>query len=263
MRDGRLNGKTDLEYPEIFGTPEDLALDTGAVVEQEDPLRVLREWWWMVLAVTVVVTTLAAVTSLMQTPTYTASTTLVIGREDAVDEAEGVPSSIVNDVQGLQQLTTTMAQVVQSRVMMEEVVQSLDLRVSAEALQQNVVAEQVEETQIIDVWYTDTDPERAQVITNAIGEEFSQELSRLNPSGHAVSATILDEATLPEEGSGFPIPLRNIALGLALGLMLGVGLAFLMDYLNSGWRSPEDLEKATGIPSFSAIPRFKTNKEEG
>ena len=261
MRDGQLNGKTNLEYPDIFGTPGGhTGMGTEPVADQEDPLRVLRERWWMVLAVAVVVTALAVAASLMQTPTYSASTTIVIGREDASDDEAGVPSSIINDVEGLKQLTTTMAQVVQSRTMMEEVARSLDLRVSPEALQQNVMAEQVEETQIIDVWYTDTDPERAQTIVNAIGEEFSEELSQLNPSGHAVSATVLDEATLPE-GSGSGIPLRNVALGLALGLMLGVGLAFLTDYVNSGWRSPEDLEKATGIPAFSAIPRFRTDKE--
>jgi capsular polysaccharide biosynthesis protein len=54
-----------------------------------------------------------------------------------------------------------------------------------------------------------------------------------------------------------PNPVRNGILALALGLMLGVGLAFLLEYLDDSWRSPEEVEHITGVPTFGTIPEYK------
>jgi tyrosine-protein kinase len=52
-----------------------------------------------------------------------------------------------------------------------------------------------------------------------------------------------------------PKTLRNGALALVLGLLLGVGFAFLRDYLDDSIRSKEDLERATGgLPVVGLIP---------
>jgi capsular polysaccharide biosynthesis protein len=40
--------------------------------------------------------------------------------------------------------------------------------------------------------------------------------------------------------------------------MLGVGLAFLLEYLYlSGLRSPEKVEQVSGMPTFGTIPDFE------
>ena len=60
--------------------------------------------------------------------------------------------------------------------------------------------------------------------------------------------------TTPEN----PDPLRNGLGALVIGLMLGVGLAFLLEYLYlSGLRSPEKVEQVSGMPTFGTIPDFK------
>jgi capsular exopolysaccharide synthesis family protein len=53
-----------------------------------------------------------------------------------------------------------------------------------------------------------------------------------------------------------PKPLRNVAIALVLGLMLGIGLAFLREYLDDGLETSDDLERATGaLPVLGQIPR--------
>ncbi len=52
-----------------------------------------------------------------------------------------------------------------------------------------------------------------------------------------------------------PNLLRNTLLGLTLGLILGVGLAFLREALETSLRSAEEIASILGIPMLARIPR--------
>jgi capsular polysaccharide biosynthesis protein len=46
------------------------------------------------------------------------------------------------------------------------------------------------------------------------------------------------------------------------GIMLGIGLALLMEYLDRSWRSPEEVEQVSGVPTFATIPEFSLTKSK-
>jgi capsular exopolysaccharide synthesis family protein len=52
-----------------------------------------------------------------------------------------------------------------------------------------------------------------------------------------------------------PRPLRNGLLGLALGGVLGIGLAFLLDALDTRVRSTRELERRLGLPLLARVPQ--------
>jgi receptor protein-tyrosine kinase len=54
-----------------------------------------------------------------------------------------------------------------------------------------------------------------------------------------------------------PNPLRNIAIGLALGVLLGIGLALLRDLLDNTIKSQQTLEEVTGTSVVGFIPLEK------
>ena len=59
-----------------------------------------------------------------------------------------------------------------------------------------------------------------------------------------------------------PTPRRNAAVALAVGLMLGVGLAFLREYLDDSLRGKDDVERAApGVPVLGLIPEIKSWKD--
>ncbi len=64
---------------------------------------------------------------------------------------------------------------------------------------------------------------------------------------------IIDEAVIPERPVR-PRILLNIALAAFLGLLIGVGLAFFLDYLDTTIHSPEDVEENLGLPVLGQIP---------
>jgi len=66
---------------------------------------------------------------------------------------------------------------------------------------------------------------------------------------------IFAEASVPDD----PInktPVRNGVAGLALGILLGVALAFLREYLDDSVKTKEDLERASGLTVVGLIPEL-------
>ena len=69
-------------------------------------------------------------------------------------------------------------------------------------------------------------------------------------------AQFIEEAT-PPEGPTSPKPIRSAVLGIVLGLLLAVGLVFLLDLLDDDLKSKEDVEAASGgLPVLGLIPEI-------
>jgi exopolysaccharide transport family protein len=54
----------------------------------------------------------------------------------------------------------------------------------------------------------------------------------------------------------------NLLLGLIVGLTLGVGLAFFIEYLDNTIKSPDDIKRLLSIPYLAPIPMFDTANAE-
>jgi succinoglycan biosynthesis transport protein ExoP len=85
----------------------------------------------------------------------------------------------------------------------------------------------------------------------------SARLSGLNTS----NIKIVDKALIPERPVS-PNTQRNIIVALLLGLIGGLGLAFLADFLDNTVKGPDDLEKLTGLASFGIIPHFSAGQRQ-
>ncbi len=56
---------------------------------------------------------------------------------------------------------------------------------------------------------------------------------------------------------------HNLLLGLVLGLMAGVGLAFLLEYMDQTLRTEDDIHQLSDIPVLSVIPEADGAKTYG
>lgn len=81
--------------------------------------------------------------------------------------------------------------------------------------------------------------------------------ARIAESVQAGQAEILDLATTP----GFPIgsgPTPRLMLGVAIGLFLGAGAAFLKERLDTTLARRSDLQRYLRVPSLGVIPRMRS-----
>lgn len=85
---------------------------------------------------------------------------------------------------------------------------------------------------------------------------FQQRLDQLQVDSALArgSAQLVTPASTPREPFA-PTPVRNAVLAVVLGLMLGVGLAFLVDHLDDSIKGKEDFERAVpGLGVLGLIP---------
>src|SRR5215212_4033825 len=216
-----------------------------------DLARVARKRLWVILLVVAVVVGVAVGASLWQTPKYEASTKLLVGQK----QGNGQDTNLGGAVTGLQALTQTMIIAINTRPVAEEAIRRLGLEMSPDELLNNLTIEQIESSQFIQLSYTDTDPQRAKQVVNTVGEESSARISAASATANNITATVYEKAIVPDTPVS-PDLLRNCILAVVLGLMLGIGLALLMEYLDYSWRSPEEVEQISGVPTFATIPEF-------
>lgn len=111
---------------------------------------------------------------------------------------------------------------------------------------------------------TDPDPARARDIANAVAEQFTHVVSALEtPTGSAtplVKATVVKPATRPTTPVS-PRPKVNLALGLLIGLAIGIGGAVLRDTLDTTVKSPAEVKELSGAPVLGIVPEDPHAKE--
>ncbi len=69
---------------------------------------------------------------------------------------------------------------------------------------------------------------------------------------------IVDPAMIPSAPSR-PAKTRNITLAFLVGLVGGIGLALMREYLDNTVKSPDDVETLSRLPSLAVVPQFASS----
>lgn len=91
-----------------------------------------------------------------------------------------------------------------------------------------------------------------------VQRQKEQELSLM--SGRPDNIKIQNKAVTPTAPIG-PQRMRNIFLAMILALGAGVGLAFLLDYLDDSVRTSDDVSRHLGLPTLALIPHYMNNEK--
>jgi polysaccharide biosynthesis transport protein len=86
---------------------------------------------------------------------------------------------------------------------------------------------------------------------------LSQKLKEANISGglHPSNIRVIDPAMVPS-GPSRPNRARNILMAFLVGLVGGLGLAFLREYMDNTVKTPDDIERLAKLPSLAVVPSF-------
>jgi succinoglycan biosynthesis transport protein ExoP len=225
-------------------------------MELRDYLRIIRKRAWLIILAAVLCSGAALVTSKATAPVYEATAKLlVVANVEPDDET----NSALQGTLLSQQLLKSFAEIIQSRTTAETALRLDPQPFSPQQLQAKVHAEPVPDTLLIQLRVADNEPARAKRLTNSVARAFVATVPKLQ-GGSALRVSLVEPALRPLT------PIRpqtklNVTISLLLGLMLGLGLAFLREFLDRSLKSPEELEAAAEAPVVGTIPPFKANKQ--
>ena len=101
-----------------------------------------------------------------------------------------------------------------------------------------------------------TDPNLANDIARTWGDIFRQQQNADNDRLRLEDRIFIEFIDDPQVGLERPRTTINTAAGAVFGLLLGVALIFLLEWLASGViRRGEDVERYLNIPVIGAIPQ--------
>lgn len=199
----------------------------------------------------------AVVSYFLLTPSYQASSQFIVSQEKQDPDVQ----YNTNDIQTNVQLINTYNVIITSPAILEGVVKELNLSTTADELKSKIQVASEENSQVVTVTATDTDPKQAVQIANSTVKTFQDKIPDIMSVDNV---SVLAEAELAENPSQVsPNPLLNIAIAIVLGAMVGVGLAFLLEYLDNTITTEEDIEGKVGLPVIGVISHISDTDVRG
>lgn len=220
-------------------------------MELQDYLRILKKRWLTIAVTTLVVIGLAALLTGLQTKQYSSSTQFFVSVSGSDTAALQQGSTFT------QQRVKSYAQLLKTPRALNPVVSELDDGSTVNELADKITVTTPPDTVLLEVSVADSSPKHAQAIAMAIGETFPGVISEVErPEGSKKASPIKVSLVEPASTSTTPtspVPMRNLALGAVLGLLLGFGLAMARHLLDTTVRTDDDVEEITDEPVIGAV----------
>jgi polysaccharide biosynthesis transport protein len=129
--------------------------------------------------------------------------------------------------------------------------------VSQAEIESAISSEQQGESDIIKVTATTTDPELAAEISNAYATEFIALRRTSAHQGLQTGSVETVEQAVPDSSPVSPKPTRNVIFGIVIGLVLGIGVALLLEQLDRRVKTQDDIADTMGIPLLASVAKRK------
>ncbi len=229
-------------------------------ISLKELFQTLKKRIALIISITLIAMIISGVVSyFVITPEYKSSTQILVNQ--AKDDQTVYN---YNEVQTNIQLINTYSVILKSAAILNEVKTELALDSSVSELNEKISVESAQNSQIMTVSVTDPDPAVALDIANKTAEVFEKEIKKIMKVDNV---SVLPLANDQENQSPIsPNPPLNIAIAAIVGLMIGVGLAFLLEFLDSTVKTEQDIEKLLNLPVLGAITTIdesKANKLKG
>lgn len=188
----------------------------------------------------------AIYTFFIATPEYSATTQLLVNRSQ---QTEAIQQS---DINTNLQLINTYKDIIKGPVILDDVREELNLNLSHNQVANKISISTASESQVFSVSVTDTDPYAAAELANTTASVFQD---NLNDIMNVDNITVISPA-IPNTSPVSPNNTLNLAIGLVLGAMIGVGLAFLLEFLDKTIKDERFITDELGWANLGMVSKM-------
>lgn len=184
----------------------------------------------------------------IQKPMYKSSTSIVL-----ISEAKDNSQLTYNDVSVNQNLVSTYSEIVKSKRVLGQVINNLNLNYTYGTLSDNIEVSSVTGTQIIKITVTDENSKTAMKVANEIAKVFSKEIPELY---NISNVNILDTAEVAPSAYNVNVT-KQSAISLLAGLVLGLGVVFVMYYFDRSVKNTSQIEDKLKLPVLATVREYR------
>jgi capsular exopolysaccharide synthesis family protein len=217
-----------------------------------------RRWLWPVLGL-VIGGVAGLLFSLVVTPTYSSHTQFLIAANNATSTTDAYQGSQL----ALQQVPS-YEELFSGERLASSVIDELRSDLTPDQFIEKVTVDAPDGTALLDVTVTDSSPEQAQRIAEALGDQFMQLIDVLDRAagGGATQVLRTQEANLPSSPDQ-PQPVRNTVLGCLIGLLIGGTVSVIRARLDDSVQDADQLVETSAVAILGVIPRHRRVRRRG
>jgi capsular polysaccharide biosynthesis protein len=192
----------------------------------------------------------ALVSSQVLVPKYTASVTFYVN-----NNKNSVSQNLTySDLSAASMLVPTYIELIRSKSVLKAVEEKINTGYTSDELAQMISAkEQGDDTQLMVLEVTNSNPENAYLIANAIADIAPTKIVELMDGS---SVKVVDYAELPTVPTSPNVP-KNTVIAAALGFVLSVGIVLLRYLLETNIKGEDDIKRMfPEIPVIGVVPEI-------
>lgn len=221
--------------------------DDEIEIDLMEIFMVLLHYIWVIAIAAVIVGGAAfAFSRFVITPTYESTTRiLVLNRQDA---ASG--NLTYSDLQLGTSLTKDYPELIQSRYVVEKVMEIFALDTTYESFIKKIQVSTKSDSRIIDITITDPDPMLAKEIADALRDIAAERIVEVTD---IQAVNMVDEANVSTRPAN-PSVIKWTLIGFLLGGFLAAAVVLVRFLLDDTIKSSEDIEKYLHLSTLGLIP---------
>lgn len=202
---------------------------------------------WVVGAFIIGALIAGLLTMFVITPKYTATAKMYMVNSSSQSVVD------LTDLNIGQSLSGDYVELLKTRPIVEGVIEEQNLQYSYNQLVSMVSLSIINETRIVQIDVTSTDPREAMEIANSLADKGVSELPKLmeTPKPH-----IAEYAIVPVNQSS-PSLTKNTMIGALLALLIMLGILTVQFLTDDTFKSAEDIEREFGVMPITVIPEGK------
>ena len=215
-------------------------------------MGLLLSRWLLILLVGITTALIGfAISFFVIAPTYESTTKIYILNKN---ESQNVTYS---DMQLGTQLTKDYSELINSRYVLEEVIQKLRLNLDYQGLKEKVSVSSPTDTRIVAITVTDKDPVEAMNIANAIRESASNHIGNVMDID---AVNVVESANMPTKKAA-PSYLKWTVIAGMLGILLVCAMILVKYLLDDTINTSEDVERYLGLSTLAIIPIIESEAD--
>ena len=214
----------------------------------EDLVQILKKKAaWIVLTTVAGIGLAAGMTFFLITPKYDSTAQLIAQNQ----EAEGSSGNLQNDINGNVLMINTYKDMIKSDLVIDAVQKKLQDEYqyvySNSGLKNSLEVEQTQNSQMFQITATSPEPRKAALIANITAITFQEKAEEVL----AVSK-VTSEAGVSAKAV-FPNNQLNLLIGAVVGMLIGVGLAFLIELVDKTMKDERFIVETLELPVLGQV----------